>query len=79
MAEVFAKRIHTDGNILKNQLIKSKNGIITSIEEALSSQMVNSVPFLAPGFIDIQINGGEKLNFTQTSNGAAVFLNLVGL
>jgi N-acetylglucosamine-6-phosphate deacetylase len=60
--------VHT-GETINNDVIIIENGIITSVQKEIPT----NVPLIdlkgahiAAGFIDIQINGGERLYFSQT-------------
>ncbi|SEA92208.1 N-acetylglucosamine 6-phosphate deacetylase [Flavobacterium gillisiae] len=60
--------VHTGDEILNNQIVIIKNGIILSVQK----EVPNDIPtidlkgkHIAAGFIDIQINGGEQFNFSQ--------------
>lgn len=61
--------VHTGEEIIDNGVIIVENGVILSVQK----EIPNDIPQLdlkgkhiAAGFIDIQINGGEKLYFSQT-------------
>lgn len=62
--------VHT-GEEINNDVIIIENGIIISVQKEVS----NTIPqidlkgeHISAGFIDIQINGGEQLYFSQTPN-----------
>jgi len=61
--------IHTGEEIIPKGVIIIEDGIIVSVQKEIPTQMA-TVDLLgkhiAAGFIDIQINGGEKLYFSQT-------------
>lgn len=66
--QLFAKRVFTGNEILKDQLITIENGRITAIDHQIQADNVNVVENLAPGFFDSHINGGEKYYFTQKAD-----------
>jgi N-acetylglucosamine-6-phosphate deacetylase len=61
-------RVFIAGKFVDGLVIIIQNGIITSVQKEIPPDTFiidlegNNI---APGFIDIQINGGEKLYFTQ--------------
>ncbi|WP_028298349.1 N-acetylglucosamine-6-phosphate deacetylase [Olivibacter sitiensis] len=66
-SSLFASRVFTGSEILTDQVIHIKNGRIAFLE-AKEDQYLGNVPRisnLAPGFIDIHINGGSKFHFSQ--------------
>ena len=77
MPFVFANKVFTDGIVQENRLIEIENGKVVSV----SSLEDSSVPpegttvfeNLAPGFIDIHINGGFEYHFTQTPTVEALW------
>ena len=61
--------IHTGDEIIDNGTIIIKNGIILSIQKEIPTDIETidlQGKHIAAGFIDIQINGGEKFYFSQT-------------
>lgn len=61
--------VHTGDEIITDGVVCIENGIILSVQK----EVPNDLPLLdlqgkhiATGFIDIQINGGERLYFSQT-------------
>ncbi|HEV7379256.1 MAG TPA: N-acetylglucosamine-6-phosphate deacetylase [Dyadobacter sp.] len=66
--QIFAKRIFTGNEMLKDQLITIDNGRITAIDQQSQANGVAVVENLAPGFFDSHINGGEKFYFTQKAD-----------
>ncbi|MBZ4033371.1 N-acetylglucosamine-6-phosphate deacetylase [Flavobacterium sp. 17A] len=63
--------IHTGEEIIENGVVIVENGTITSVQKEIPTDIeiidLNG-KHLAAGFIDIQINGGEKYYFSQTPN-----------
>lgn len=63
--------VHTGDEIIDNGVIIIENGIILSVQKELPNDMetINlQGKHIGAGFIDIQINGGEKHYFSQTPN-----------
>jgi N-acetylglucosamine-6-phosphate deacetylase len=61
--------VHTGDEIINNGTIIIENGIILSVQKEIPSDIETidlQGKHIAAGFIDIQINGGEKLYFSQT-------------
>ena len=60
--------VHT-GEEINNDVILIENGIIISVQKEVP-RAVSLIDLqgehIAPGFIDIQINGGEQAYFSQT-------------
>jgi len=63
--------IHTGEEILNNEVVIIENGTILSVQKEIPSG-IETIDLegnhIAAGFIDIQINGGEKHYFSQTPN-----------
>lgn len=63
--------IHTGDEIIDNGVIIIKNGTIFSVQKEIPND-IKTIDLLGKhigaGFIDIQINGGEKHYFSQTPN-----------
>jgi len=76
MPLIFAKQAFTDGNTLKNCLIEVEGGRIRTLSPSVDIQTIPDatirVDCLAPGFIDIQVNGGEQFHFTHTPRREAL-------
>lgn len=70
--KIFADKVYTCGEILKNRLISFEDGLITAVELAVPVDNVKHVPNLAAGFADIHINGGEQYHFTANPTVEAV-------
>lgn len=63
--------VHTGDDIIENGVVIIENGVIISIQKEIPNdikQIDLRGKHLAAGFIDIQINGGEKHYFSQTPN-----------
>ena len=61
--------VHTGDEIITNGVVIIENGIILSVQKEIPNDIetINlKGKHIAAGFIDIQINGGEKLYFSQT-------------
>lgn len=66
---IINARVHTGTEILTDKVIIVENGIIQSVrnetpDEAIIVDLKDQN--IAAGFIDIQLNGGEKFHFTQS-------------
>lgn len=63
--------VHTGDEIIDNGVIIIENGIILSVQKEIPND-VETIDLqgkhIGAGFIDIQINGGEKHYFSQTPN-----------
>ena len=62
---ITCKSLFTNGLLLKNQKISIKNGLIDKIEN-LDSNLLPDFENLAPGLVDLHINGGEEFHFTHS-------------
>jgi len=61
--------VHTGDEIITNGVIIIENGTILSVQKEIPNDLETidlKGKHIAAGFIDIQINGGEKLYFSQT-------------
>ena len=61
--------VHTGDEIIDNGVIIVENGAVLSVQKEVPNdlpQLDLKGKHIAAGFIDIQINGGEKLYFSQT-------------
>ncbi|NIJ53361.1 N-acetylglucosamine-6-phosphate deacetylase [Dyadobacter arcticus] len=69
-SQLFADRVFTGKEVLKNQLIQVLDGQIAAMEyvEASSIGSISRVSNLAPGLFDSHINGGEKYYFTERAD-----------
>jgi len=63
--QIFSKRVFTGSVVLYDQLLEVENGVITKIENGTPTANMRVVENICAGFIDLQINGGEKFYFTQ--------------
>jgi len=61
--------IHTGDEILNDSVVVIENGVILSVQKEIPKEIdvIENLKgsHLAAGFIDIQINGGEKHYFSQ--------------
>ncbi len=77
MPFVFAGKVFTAGSVQENCLIEIENGTIVSVTPLKDSSLVpdEAVTFdnLAPGFIDIHINGGVEHHFTENPTVEALW------
>jgi N-acetylglucosamine-6-phosphate deacetylase len=67
--------VHTGDEIISNGTIIIENGIILSVQKELPNDIETidlQGKHIAAGFIDIQINGGERLYFSQTPTEEAI-------
>jgi len=69
---IFASRVFTGTSVLENQLVRTDKGKITGIEAGIATEGTKTVKYLAPGFIDTHINGGNRFHFTQNAAIAGV-------
>ncbi|PBJ14388.1 N-acetylglucosamine-6-phosphate deacetylase [Flavobacterium sp. ACN6] len=63
--------VHTGDEIIENGVVVVENGKIISVQKQIPTGMEQidlGGSHIAAGFIDIQINGGEKYYFSQTPN-----------
>lgn len=63
--------VHTGEEIIENGVVIVENGIIISVQKEIPTdikQIDLGGKHISAGFIDIQINGGEKYYFSQTPN-----------
>jgi N-acetylglucosamine-6-phosphate deacetylase len=70
--KIFARKVYTGQEILKNQLLTIANGKILTIEPSVEVLDLKTVDNLAPGLFDIQVNGGEKYHFTERADEATI-------
>ena len=67
--------VHTGDEIINNGVIIIENGSILSVQKEIPNDIETidlQGKHIAAGFIDIQINGGEKLYFSQTPTEEAI-------
>ena len=65
---IFNAVLHTGESIETNKVLVVENGIISSLEDKLppdAEPIDAGGATIAPGFFDIQINGGAKYYFTE--------------
>ncbi|GAA4444264.1 N-acetylglucosamine-6-phosphate deacetylase [Ravibacter arvi] len=76
MAYILGRKVYTDGQELGNCLLKIENRQIKELSTLAPDQEppAETVVYdcLAPGFIDVHINGGETLHFTQSPTREAL-------
>ena len=63
--------VHTGEEIIENGVVIIENGKVVSVQNEIPNdveQIDLEGNHISAGFIDIQINGGEKLYFSQTPN-----------
>ena len=69
MQRYFAKRLFDGKTIKENQMISVEGGTIHSIESAqLQDDVIQLSGLVAPGFVDVQVNGGGGLLFNNQPN-----------
>ena len=68
MKQLFAHKVYTGNEVLRDQLITIEDGKLTNIRHAVPSSDVQSVQNLCGGLFDSHINGGEKFYFTQKAD-----------
>lgn len=72
---IVNSRVFIEGDFVEGLVIVTQDGIITAVQKDIPSDTIiidlngNNI---APGFIDIQINGGEKFYFTQSPTEATL-------
>ncbi len=75
MQTISAKQVFTGGRLLNDQVITIRNGVISSmvpLAETTLPEGTQAFDCLAPGFVDIHINGGEQFHFTHTPTTEAI-------
>lgn len=70
--KLFANRVFTGETVLQNQLITCSEGIITEMSTGDIQNADEAVEHMAPGFFDIQVNGGAVYHFTAHPNEACL-------
>ncbi|PKG98172.1 N-acetylglucosamine-6-phosphate deacetylase [Paraglaciecola sp. MB-3u-78] len=69
MQRFFAESLFDGNTILKNQMITVEAGTIRSIESAqLQDDVIQLSGLVAPGFVDVQVNGGGGVLFNNQPN-----------
>lgn len=66
--KIFARKVYTGSTVLHDQVIETQDGKITGIVSGLPTDGVKTIACIAPGFVDIHINGGSKYHFTKQPN-----------
>jgi len=61
---IFAHKVFTGEELLEKQVITCVNNRIKTIQAGEIADASIAVANLAPGFFDIQVNGGEQFHFT---------------
>jgi N-acetylglucosamine-6-phosphate deacetylase len=70
---IFAEKVFTGSTVLSNQYISCDKGVITAVSSTLSANSApQKVKYLAAGFNDIHINGGDRYYFTKTPDEGSV-------
>ncbi|MFI5157447.1 MAG: N-acetylglucosamine-6-phosphate deacetylase [Sphingobacteriales bacterium] len=62
---IFSKRVFTGDAVLYDQVLELEDCVIIKIEPSIPTVNVPVVENVCAGFIDLQINGGQKFYFTQ--------------
>lgn len=62
--KIFAHKVFSGESVLEKQLITCNNGIVQRMESGEAGSANLTVANLAPGFFDIQVNGGASFHFT---------------
>ena len=69
MQRFFAENLFDGKTIKKNQMITVEGGTIQSIESAqFQDDAIRLVGLVAPGFVDVQVNGGGGVLFNNQPN-----------
>lgn len=66
--KIFANRVYTGETVLTDQLITCEKGLIVGINRGNAGNADERVAHIAPGFFDIQVNGGASYHFTAHPN-----------
>lgn len=62
--KIFANHVYTGETVLEKQLITCEKGHIVAINQGNAKDADEVVEHIAPGFFDIQVNGGAAYHFT---------------
>jgi len=68
MTKIFAEKVYTGEIVLENQILACANGKIYTINDGHREEADKVVTCIAPGFFDIQVNGGAVYHFTASPN-----------
>lgn len=70
-------RLHAEqallpGGLVPERVITLRGGFIVSVDAGTAAEADHSVPFVAPAFVDMQINGGGGVQFNEDPTPAAL-------
>lgn len=68
MNSIFAKKVYTNSHLLENRTICIDQGKIKEIKYTPEVTTSYSVDCISAGFLDLQVNGGERFNFSEKSD-----------
>lgn len=63
---IYVKQFFDGDNFIKNKVLSIENGIIIGIDDDLQQYDEKLAGLVAPGFIDLQVNGGGGVLFNNT-------------
>lgn len=63
---IYVKHFFDGDNFIKNKVLSIENGIIIGIDDDLQQYDEKLAGLVAPGFIDLQVNGGGGVLFNNT-------------
>jgi N-acetylglucosamine-6-phosphate deacetylase len=63
---VFSRKLFTGSQVLKDQVVACDSGKIMSVEDYNGQNVSQECECMAPGFIDIHINGGAQYYFSES-------------
>ena len=66
LQRIYVKQFFDGENFIKNKVLSIENGIIVSIDDDLQQYDEKLAGLVAPGFIDLQVNGGGGVLFNNT-------------
>lgn len=72
MEKIFAEKVYTGEELLENQLISCADGKIIAIQGGQPEEAIRRTKQIAPGFFDIQVNGGAHYHFTANPEEACL-------
>lgn len=64
MEKIFAEKVYTGEDVVNNQVITCSDGKIKAVQAGGPDEADRVAKCLAPGFFDIQVNGGGQYHFT---------------